>query len=674
MKEWLHAVAIGARKHPIQRWPGRVLRLLRLARERRVEKRALIAGAREISPGDLPGLLTCDLERAIDGVGRVPWGRMSSHDSERKVQASDFRRCYPSACEAVLREADLAALHRIDLLGSGLCDLGPTINWSQDFKSGFVWPKRHVSEMQLVDLSNDADVKVPWDLSRGFQLVRLAQAFWLSDNEAYAEEMLAQWRSWLRENPYLRTCNWGNAMEAAIRVANWLLAFTLTRDAKSQTREDRERLLCATLQHGRFIATHLERFDGSPTSNHLVSDYVGLVYIGCLLPQLAESSRFLSIGLNGLETEILIQTGGDGFCYEGSTNYHRLSAELFVCAFGLARSLDHTVSPSAWERAEAMVEATADYLRPDGLAPLIGDVDNGRLHMLTPERPDDHRSLLSVGAALFGRRASVGLAVSSAEGFWWGGKEGPSSGGEATRESHLFKDAQLAVLRVEDDYAILHAGTPRGPRGHFHNDSLSVELAFSGLSFVVDPGNYAYTSSETLRNEFRRTLAHNTIELNGVELNEIRPGALFDLGFRAWSSIDEWQPTPDGGTVVAHHRAYSELPGAPEHWRKVQVNRSTRECTIDDELRGYGEHSIVASYHLDPAVEVENGARGTRIRLTRLAASRPCVVEFHADSSFAVEPCWVSRGYGEKTASRVLRLRATVSLPHRWTVRFIVTA
>ena len=57
--------------------------------------------------------------------------------------------------------------------------------------------------MVLVDPSRGADVKVPWDLSRGYQLVRLGQAYWLTDEERFARELMAQWSSWVDENPVL---------------------------------------------------------------------------------------------------------------------------------------------------------------------------------------------------------------------------------------------------------------------------------------------------------------------------------------------------------------------------------------------------------------------------------------------------------------------------------------
>src|SRR5690348_13506432 len=44
----------------------------------------------------------------------------------------------------LLQVADRVRAHVFDLLGSGATDLGPTIDWSRDFKTGRRWPLDHI--------------------------------------------------------------------------------------------------------------------------------------------------------------------------------------------------------------------------------------------------------------------------------------------------------------------------------------------------------------------------------------------------------------------------------------------------------------------------------------------------------------------------------------------------
>ena len=48
-----------------------------------------------------------------------------------------------------------------------------------------------------------------------------------------------------------------------------------------------------------------------------------------------------------------------------------------------------------------MLLYTRAYLRPDGLAPLIGDTDSGQVLPFVHRRADEHAYLLEIGAVVF---------------------------------------------------------------------------------------------------------------------------------------------------------------------------------------------------------------------------------------------------------------------------------
>ena len=662
----IEALARQAWSRPWGEIPWRTRRVLSRLVQNWIERNRVERNRAAVSADDLQRSVSGGLREAVERVGRIPLGRMSASGHARHDLAGEFERRHPEVFEAILAEAENACAHRFDLLGSGLTDLGPVIDWSRDFKSGFRWPRQYVKDMVLVDPARGADVKVPWDLSRGYQLVRLGQAFWLTDDERFSRELMAQWSSWVEGNPVLLTCNWGNAMEAAIRAANWCVAFTLTRDSAAQTPEVRERFLRATLEHGRFIASNLERFEGYPTSNHYLSDLVGLVYLGVLLPDFQESRAWLDLGLRGLEGETLIQVGADGLDYEGSINYHRLVGELLLSAFTLARQNGHAVAEPSWNRALAMAEATLAYTRPDGRAPLIGDVDNGRLHWLTPEPADDHRSFLGLAAAVTGR-ADLGAAAgrARAEGFWWGEEPGPG-GSEAKLSSKHFEAAGLAVLRSRETHVVVHGGAPRGPRGHFHNDCLSFEASLLNVAWIVDPGTYAYTSSEADRNHFRRTAAHNTVQVDESEINAIMPGLLFDLAFASNPRVVEWTSTPQADCFAGEHEGFARLPGVGRHRRRIALDKASGGIEIEDAVSGEGEHTVETFLHLDPGVRAV--VSGSRVTLTRPDAPRPVEVEFFfpgGNDAPSLAEDWVSRGYGRREQGTVITTKRRVTLPWR---------
>ena len=76
----------------------------------------------------------------------------------------DFYEKNISIRENILKEAEQILEHKFDLLGSGEINLGKKIRWNEDFKSGFVWKNQFYKDIKIVDLNNNADVKVPWEL------------------------------------------------------------------------------------------------------------------------------------------------------------------------------------------------------------------------------------------------------------------------------------------------------------------------------------------------------------------------------------------------------------------------------------------------------------------------------------------------------------------------------
>src|SRR5439155_9585797 len=89
----------------------------------------------------------------------------------------------PEAAERIRSEADSILRHEVDYLGSGLVALGDEIDWQRDFKSGYVWPRSFYLDVEVTRLGDDSDAKVPWELSRGHQLLTLARAFALFRDE-----------------------------------------------------------------------------------------------------------------------------------------------------------------------------------------------------------------------------------------------------------------------------------------------------------------------------------------------------------------------------------------------------------------------------------------------------------------------------------------------------------
>ena len=91
---------------------------------------------------------------------------------------------------------------------------------------------------------------------------------------------------------------------------------------------------------------------------------------------------------------------------------------MLTCGILLARH-GEPFAPDWQSRLERMLEFVEAYVKPDGRLPLIGDADDGRIQKLGTQPINDHRYLLSAGAALFGRADFKRAAGQFADESFW---------------------------------------------------------------------------------------------------------------------------------------------------------------------------------------------------------------------------------------------------------------
>ena len=192
----------------------------------------------------------------------------------------ELRQGFSEECKRLEHKARANLQHHFDLLGSGVLDLGEEIDWSLDFKSGRRWDRRDYRLQKIVDLRDDSDVKVPWELSRCNHFPQLAVAFLLTNDDAFAVEFENEIRSWRDENPFEQSINWTCAMETAFRCINWLVAYEIFSVRQRFSDDFKKTLAIELYKGGRFIRANLENTGLGFSSNHYIADLVGLLYLG----------------------------------------------------------------------------------------------------------------------------------------------------------------------------------------------------------------------------------------------------------------------------------------------------------------------------------------------------------------------------------------------------------
>ena len=624
-----------------------------------------------------PRLLT---ERALLsalGAGSVDelWGRLARQPffvapAERASRAAAFDAHYPHGRDDIVRRADASLRHEFDLLGSGPRQLGPRLPWHTDFKTGGEWPLAYCADIEYNELDRPSDVKVPWELSRCQHFTRLGQAYWLTGDERYAAEFVAEITDWIAANPFSQGVNWACAMDVGLRAVSWIWGFQFFAEAQAcADTAFRRRFLRALYLHGEFIVRHLEKADLN--GNHYLCDGVGLVFLGCFFRRAHAGERWLALGRSIVEGEIFTQTTADGVDFEQSTAYHRLVLEAFLTSYLLLRRHGVEPPPACWDRLARMCDFVAAYTKPDGRAPLIGDADDGRVQMLGGQDTNDHRYLLSSAAIVF-ERGDLKTAAGRCweETFWLLGADAPDRFARlradgAGRESTAFGDGGFYVLRTRDAHVVVDCGEVGfgGRGGHGHNDILSFELFLNGFNVVTDCGAYLYTASREWRNRFRSTEFHNTVQVDGEELNRfVAPDALWQLHYDAKPAGAGLRRGARADCFRGAHRGWERLSPPASHARRIVVDTQRPRVLIEDEIAGSGRHDLVWRFHLDPAVtaaidddEVRLSGDGGVVWVMPIASGGAL--------SLSLEDGWVSPSYGVKVPATVLVWSGRVSMP-----------
>jgi hypothetical protein len=623
-------------------------------------------------------------EKALAWRSGRSWAELAQRPRVQAALGSN-----PAAQARAIARAEMACARKFDVFGRVLdFGAGRPIDWSVDAATGFQYPK--VPSKRLSLSAGWSDPKFPWVVGRLDSLIALGQGYWAhpapAERDKYARELVSVLDLFIDDNPVGVGIHWTCPMEVALRAANIAQALLMFADAPVVNAPDFVcRALLSLTEHTHFVEAHLED-EGAVPNNHLIANYVGLLVVGLLFPELPRAASHVALAVNGLREQVLAQVHPDGYSFEGSVPYHRLSVELFTLAYVTASLNGVDLGNELEARLSRMYSVAEAYCSSSGLAPQLGDNDSGRVLAFQDRESLDHGYLHALGASLFGSAELKRTGdVFPDEALWLLGSVGQarfeSLSARAPFRSFSSPLGGLHVLRSDDMSAVVSAGGngQRGVGGHSHNDKLSFELHIRGTPVIVDPGSPTYTREATVRNQFRSTGFHNTPQVEGREQAELSATSLFALPDTAACQVEEFVSGEVRDRLVAHHEAF---PGIVVR-RSFTLDKSTRALVVSDSILGNGPREVISRMHL-PNQEA-------RLRpLSEDEQSRAASLAFHvnfntqaielgpADAPLAVilcdqglsvslEDAHYSPGYGQLRESTRIVFRREGELPASWT-------
>ncbi len=593
---------------------------------------------------------------------------------ERAAIVAAHRDRFPARAAEIRAEADAICEHRFRIFGYGEVNAGAEIPWRRDLVHGKETGLRHWTAIPSLDLKAAGDSKIVWEPNRHQHFFTLGQAWLLTGEERYAEECLAQFEHWQRENPYARGINWASSLEVAFRAWSWLWTLNLLAGSAALNGQRIAQLTLAMSQAARFIAENLSTYFSPNT--HLLGEGFALYAIGGLLPELRGAAEWRASGRRILEAEMTNQVRPDGTHMEQSTYYHRYATDFFLCAAILAER-NGEAFPVAWRaRLEKMCEVIQHCMLPSGLQPMMGDADGGRLLAFDTADVNDARGVLSTAAMYFHRPDFQRAAGELREETLWllgadAAREFDSPQSVAPHEtSRAFADGGLCVTRSGWDaraHVLLFDAGPQGMPGcaHGHADALSVVCSADGIDWLVDPGTHVYTASAASRDFFRSTRAHNTVVVDGQDQAD-------RVDTFKWRNIPQpelrnWSSLPSLDFACGSHNGYARLSGQVTHRRTV-IFVKPDYWLVSDEMLGAGTHLLESFFHYAPGARVapEHGGwlascGGSRLFIAQTPTMDAKVIEGQASPLQG----WYSADYGHREPAPVLMATMRAALPQQ---------
>lgn len=564
-----------------------------------------------------------------------PPGRFFFGNGQATERAAMLRQYLPKEAAEIVREADEICEHRFRLLGYENLDYGKEIDWHLDRVHGKRAPLEPWCRIPFLNFATVGDHKVTWELNRHQHLITLAKASLLTNDEKYARELMAQWRSWIKSNPYPVGINWGSSLEVAFRSLSWIWVDQMLSTnggqppvSAPQYADFRAELLPALAFHGRYIERHLSTYFSPNT--HLLGEVLALFFLGTLYPQMPRAASWKNEGWKVLLRESGRQVRPDGVYFEQSLYYHVYALDFFLHARSLAAQNGMGI-PTEYDevllRMLNVVQALAQSGPPEG----FGDDDGGRLFNARRNRTEHMTDPLALGAIIFGRD-DLDAAELTEESIWLFGEAAVMRLARARKASprgtrstaftrggiYVLADGDGASADSQRCSMMIDAGPHgEGRCGHGHADALSLRLTMNGERWLVDSGSGVYVSNDPAdRNLFRGTRAHNTIRVDGAD--QAVAGEPFSWSRVPTTKVDDWAIGKTFTYFAGRHNGYARLTDPVTH-RRCVLYLNDGIWLVRDVVLGSAEHDLELRWHFASDVSVQEGSAGEFIASRRQA-------------------------------------------------------
>lgn len=444
-------------------------------------------------------------------------------------------------------------------------DLTGPVDWYSAEGKSDNWPGSYYASINYSSGNPWGDIRTNWELNRLQFLPAMAVL-----DEGLARQLL---EDWLEKTPYLQGPSYASSMEVAIRWMSIYWAVCLLKEPLGHQLKRNVEGLCVA--SGRFIEKRLSTH--SSAGNHLIVEAVGLFWLGKALETTEQGNAWISTGRQILWEQALRQILPDGTGKEQSFWY--LGFVLDALFHYLLLEDRTSVPKEVLQRIGNALDFVDKTLLPDGSFFDFGDRDDGcifRSDWRYEESP--FPGLLNLGSSFFQKthwHRDSPTAVRRLKFWGYETLRSPDSTAVSKAETRpaaskviTYKDGGMTLIKQGDGRLLFrHSKLGLEPTyGHGHADALSVLLTWKNVPVLIDAGTGPYNGDPKIRDFFRSTIAHNTIEVEGVSQARILGPFMWDQSYECVLNAATDSPIP---CAEAYHDAYQQRFGII-HVRRIE--------------------------------------------------------------------------------------------------------
>lgn len=466
----------------------------------------------------------------------------------------------------------------------------PFRDWHTDAFTGEQWSRtNHWS--QIADFVANGDIKNIWEPAR-FSCIYDFIRYQHHSGENMVEEVIGRIENWIVHNPSQQGPHWKCSQEVSSRVLNWLFALMYYREEKALTAERIDNILLSIYEQMHYVWRKRWFAQNLVRNNHVLTESLALYITGLLCPYFPKSEQWLKVGKKTFEQEIDRQIADDGTYLQYSMMYHRMVVQLLTWFIHLSKLHQQPIAQSVVEKAKRSIF----FLRccmdnTTGHLPNYGHNDGTLLFPLSENDYLDFRSSLAALSSLLYPTKCLITSPEYEEVAWIGQLQHKACKSNETLVEdgiYNFPEGGYVVIRDLGSVTFMRYGAYAFRPAQA--DHLHLDLWSDGENILHDSGTYRYPMNELLSPYFSRTLAHNTVTVNGH--NQMDKGPRFT--WLNWIKNGQIQinDTPTEYEVIANYEGFSHIAKGIAHKRIIRKKKQELYWHIIDSIEGLPKEMI----------------------------------------------------------------------------------